>query len=131
MRLAYAFFARAAELTGTGFSALNADFDQIGVPQVPTSTPPISLVVKLWFGTTELGQHNICVDFAPVRTGEYIAVAQGFLAVSPNPHDQLQESGAGFVMNLSLPINELGAHLLRLFVDGRELTRIPLIASQG
>jgi hypothetical protein len=129
MRLAYAFFARAAELNGTGFSALNADFDQIGVPQVPTTTPPISLVAKLFFAPNELGRHNICVDFSPSRTSQYTAVAEGVLTVEPNPRDPGEDSATGLVMNLCLPVSERGNHLLRIFVDGEEVTRVPLIVS--
>lgn len=124
MYVSFALFADAANLSQEGKLNILGVFDALSISTLPAVHPRATLVVRLKADITDAGRHALAFSWEnPAR--EEIWSSAGELEVG-QPPTGAHEIDIPVIASIDLPINEAGAHTLRVDLDGEPRAELTL-----
>ena len=124
MRIAFALFADAANLSQEGKLNILGVFDAVQVGSLPAVHPRAHLVVRLTGGRADIGTHALTLNWRN-PDGSVLWSTTGELRVD-GPPQGLEEMELPFIAALDLPLDRAGAFSLGINLGDRELATVPL-----
>ena len=129
MHVSFALFADAANISQEGKLNVLGVFDALHVAQVPAVHPRATLVVRLKALPEDVGRYVLA--FAWVSPGgDELWSSSGELEVGQPPQGAT-ELDVPVIAAIDLPIQEGGAHLLRISLDGDPCAELVLHVRVG
>jgi hypothetical protein len=124
MRISFALFADAANLSQEGKLNILGVFDAVQVGQLPTIHPRAHVVARIVGARNEAGTHTMTLTWRS-PSGEVIWTSNGELRVEAPPAG-IEEMDLPFVAALDLPLDQPGRFTLSLELDGQLAVALPL-----
>lgn len=116
MHISFALFADAANLSQEGKLNVLGVFDALQVGALPAVHPRATLVVRLKADHADVGVHTLAFGWVGPN-GEEIWSSSGEVEVG-TPPPGAQEVDIPVIAAIDLPIQEAGAHTMRIELDG-------------
>src|SRR5262249_48726171 len=116
MRVAFALFADAANLSQEGKLNILGVFDALQVGALPAVHPRATLVVRLKADHEDAGSHTLAFGWAGPG-GDEIWSSSGEVEVG-NPTPGAFEVDIPVIAAIDLPIQQAGTHTMRIELDG-------------
>ncbi|HEV7991217.1 MAG TPA: hypothetical protein VGP25_05285 [Gemmatimonadaceae bacterium] len=124
MHVTFALFADAANLSQEGKLNILGVFDALQVGTLPSMHPRASLVVHLKGSALDVGTHRVSLQWMS-PSGHELWSSEGELGVSPPPSGVL-EMDFPLIAQIDLPLDQGGAYLMRVGLDGNTHAEVPL-----
>lgn len=116
MHVSFALFADAANISQEGKLNILGVFDALQIGSLPAVHPRATLVVRLKADETDVGLHTLAFGWMTPR-GEEIWSSSGELEVGTPPPGAI-DIDIPVIAAIDLPIQEPGAHTMRVDLDG-------------
>ncbi len=104
-------------------------FQNVWVASFPAVHPRVHLVIRLKGTRTEVGEHDIKINFTDSR-GKQLIAGDGKVNFSEPPAGVL-EIEAGAVLAFDIPLPEPGRYQFEITIDGTIQTTVPVVAAQA
>ncbi len=117
MHVSFALFADAANISQEGKLNILGVFDALQIGNLPAVHPRATLVVRLKADVTDVGLHTLAFGWMTPR-GEEIWSSSGELEVG-NPPPGATDIDIPVIASIDLPIQDAGAHTMRVDLDGK------------
>ena len=124
MRIAFALFADAANLSQEGKLNVLGVFDAVQVGQLPTIHPRAHLVARITGTRADIGSHAMTLTWRS-PSGETIWSSNGELGIEPPPAG-VEAMDLPFIAALDLPIDRAGTFTLTIEIGGAQMASVPL-----
>lgn len=124
MRLSFALFADAANLSQEGKLNILGVFDAVHVGSLPTVHPRAHLVARITGGRGDAGTHVMTLIWRS-PSGEAIWTTNGELHIEAAPPG-VEEMDLPFIAALDLPLDRPGTFGLSIEIGGEAMATIPL-----
>ncbi|HEU4642943.1 MAG TPA: hypothetical protein VFS44_10860 [Gemmatimonadaceae bacterium] len=116
MRLSFALFADAANLSQEGKLNVLGVFDAVQVASLPTLHPRAHLVVRLKGGPSDVGNHVISLRWLD-PSGQELWGSNGELSIGAAPTG-VTEMDFPLIAAIDLPLSSPGTHVMQIALDG-------------
>lgn len=116
MRLSFALFADAANLSQEGKLNILGVFDAVQVGSLPTLHPRAHLVVRLKGSPADAGNHVITLRWLD-PSGQELWASNGELSIGAAPPG-VNEMDFPLIAAIDLPLAAAGAHVMQIALDG-------------
>lgn len=124
MRIAFALFADAANLSQEGKLNVLGVFDAVQVGQLPTIHPRANLVARITGTRRDTGAHTMTLTWRS-PSGETIWSSNGELRIEQPPAG-VEEMDLPFIAALDLPLDRTGSFALSIEIGGVQMASVPL-----
>ena len=124
MRIAFALFADAANLSQEGKLNVLGVFDAVQVGQLPTIHPRAHLVARITGSRSDIGAHTMTLTWRSPG-GDTLWSSNGELGIEQPPHG-IEEMDLPFIAALDLPLDRAGTFTLSIEIDGSQMAGVPL-----
>jgi hypothetical protein len=124
MRIAFALFADAANLSQEGKLNVLGVFDAVQVGSLPTVHPRAHLVARITGGRADAGAHVMTLTWRS-PSGEAIWTSNGELRIEAPPPG-VEQMDLPFIAALDLPLDRPGTFALRIDIGQVEMASVPL-----
>jgi hypothetical protein len=124
MRVTFALFADAANLSQEGKLNILGVFDALQVASLPAMHPRATLVVHLKGSIADAGSHRVALQWLSPSGGELWS-SEGELGVSQPPSGVL-DMDFPLIAQIDLPLDLAGGYLMRVGLDGQTHAEVPL-----
>ena len=104
-------------------------FQNVWVASFPTVHPRVHLVIRLKGARTEVGEHDIKINFSDSH-GKQLISGDGKVNFSEPPAGVL-EVEAGAVLVFDIPLPEPGRYKFEITIDSAIRTTVPVVAAQA
>jgi hypothetical protein len=124
MRIAFALFSDAANLSQEGKLNVLGVFDAVQVGQLPTVHPRANLVARIIGSRSDTGTHTMTLTWRS-PSGEVIWSSNGELRIEQPPRG-VEEMDLPFIAALDLPLDKPGTFTLSIDIGGAAMASVPL-----
>jgi hypothetical protein len=124
MHVTFALFADAANLSQEGKLNILGVFDALQVGTLPALHPRATLVVHLKGTAQDVGSHRVSLRWVG-PSGTELWSSEGELGVATPPQG-VHEMDFPLIAQLDLPLDESGAYVMRVGLDGDVHAEVPL-----
>ncbi len=124
MRIAFALFADAANLSQEGKLNVLGVFDAVQVGQVPAIHPRAHLVARIVGSRGDAGAHVMTLTWRN-PSGETLWSSNGELRIDPPPQG-IEAMDLPFIAALDLPLDQAGIYALTIDIGGAQMASVPL-----
>ena len=124
MRIAFALFADAANLSQEGKLNVLGVFDAVQVGQLPTIHPRAHLVARITGTRSDIGTHAMTLTWRS-PSGETIWSSNGELGIE-QPPPGVEQMDLPFIAALDLPLDRAGTFTLAIEIGGAQMATVPL-----
>lgn len=124
MRIAFALFADAANLSQEGKLNVLGVFDAVQVGQLPTIHPRANLVARITGTRSDTGAHTMTLTWRS-PSGETIWSSNGELRIE-QPPPGVEQMDLPFIAALDLPLDKPGIFTLSIDIGGAAMASVPL-----
>ncbi|HEU5173867.1 MAG TPA: hypothetical protein VFT96_03860 [Gemmatimonadaceae bacterium] len=124
MQVSFALFADAANLSQEGKLNILGVFDALQVGGLPSIHPRAHLVVHLKGTPLDAGTHSVSLRWLN-PSGQELWQSTGELNVGTPPPGVL-EMDLPLIAQIDLPMNEAGAYIMSVSVDGERAAEVPV-----
>jgi hypothetical protein len=124
MRIAFALFADAANLSQEGKLNVLGVFDAVQVGGLPTVHPRAHLVARITGGRADAGAHVMRLTWRS-PSGETIWTSDGELRIEQAPPG-VEQMDLPFIAALDLPLDRAGTFGLSIEIGGQQMANVPL-----
>jgi hypothetical protein len=124
MQVSFALFADAANLSQEGKLNILGVFDALQVGTLPALHPRATLVVHLKGNALDVGAHRVSLRWLS-PSGNELWSSEGELGVAQPPQG-VQEMDFPLIAQLDLPLDQSGAYVMHVGLDGDVHAEVPL-----
>jgi len=124
MRIAFALFADAANLSQEGKLNVLGVFDAVQVGQVPAIHPRAHLVARIVGSRGDAGAHVMTLTWRS-PSGDTLWSSNGELRIDPPPQG-VEAMDLPFIAALDLPLDQAGTYALTIDIGGTQMASVPL-----
>jgi hypothetical protein len=124
MRISFALFADAANLSQEGKLNVLGVFDAVQVGQLPTIHPRAHVVARITGTRGDAGVHVMTLTWRS-PSGEVIWTSNGELRIEQAPTG-VEEMDLPFIAALDLPLDQPGKFALSIDIGGQQMANVPL-----
>ena len=124
MRISFALFADAANLSQEGKLNVLGVFDAVQVAALPTVHPRAHLVARITGGRADAGAHVMRLTWRS-PSGETIWTSDGELRIEQAPPG-VEEMDLPLIAALDLPLDRAGTFGLSIEIGGQQMANVPL-----
>ena len=124
MRIAFALFADAANLSQEGKLNVLGVFDAVQVGSLPTVHPRAHLVARIVGARADAGAHVLTLTWRS-PSGETIWTSNGELRIEAPPAG-VEQMDLPFIAALDLPLDRPGTFALIIAIGNVEMANVPL-----
>ncbi len=124
MRISFALFSDAANLSQEGKLNILGVFDAVQVGSLPTVHPRAHLVARITGNRGDAGAHVMTLTWRS-PSGEVIWTSNGELRIEHAPPG-VEEMDLPFIAALDLPLDRAGTFALVIEIGGAQMASVPL-----
>ena len=124
MRIAFALFADAANLSQEGKLNVLGVFDAVQVGSLPSLHPRAHLVARITGTRADAGTHTMTLSWRN-PAGHVMWTSNGELRIEAPPQG-IEAMDLPFIAALDLPLDQSGTFSLLIEIGGREMATVPL-----